>query len=213
MRRRTEDIEVEEEHEVENAWSRRSARSRARSQRCGEREEVVVVEEGARWWCTGGGHGERKEVVVVVVVVVEEEVVVVVELVVVMEECARRWSWSRGGGGHGRVVEEVVVVVVMVVVVRKKVVVPEKVRTPARCGSKLLAPPTTGKPNVWLSGLFSTPSLPSTSDVSPRRTAPVAGGELGCGICPRTSSTLDRDARQCHESGCVRGHVQALVMR
>jgi hypothetical protein len=53
------------------------------------------------------------------------------------------------------------------------------------------APPTTGKPNVWLSGLLSAPSLPSTSDVSPRRTAPVVAGELG--ICPRTSSTLDRN--------------------
>jgi len=58
-------------------------------------------------------------------------------------------------------------------------------RTPARRGNKLPAPPTTGKPNVWLSGLLSTPSLPFTSDVSPRRTAPVAGGELGCGITPK----------------------------
>jgi len=63
---------------------------------------------------------------------------------------------------------------------------------PARRGSKLPAPPTTGKPNVWLSRLLSAPSLPSTSEVSPRCMAPVAGGELG--ICPRTSSMLDRDA-------------------
>ena len=67
-------------------------------------------------------------------------------------------------------------------------------RTPARRGSKLPAPPTTGKPNVWLSGLLKAPSLPSTSDVSPRRTAPVAGGEPGRDIRPRTSSMLDRDA-------------------
>jgi hypothetical protein len=65
-------------------------------------------------------------------------------------------------------------------------------RTAACRGSKLPAPPTTGKPNVWLSGLLSAPSLPLTSDVSPRCTAPVAGGEPG--ICPRTSSMLDRDA-------------------
>jgi hypothetical protein len=58
--------------------------------------------------------------------------------------------------------------------------------------AKLPAPPTTGKPNVWLSGLLGAPSLPSTSDVSPRRTAPVVGGKLG--ICPRTSSMLDCDA-------------------
>ncbi len=32
---------------------------------------------------------------------------------------------------------------------------------PARRGNKLPAPPTTGKPNVWLSGLLSAPSLPS----------------------------------------------------
>ena len=69
-----------------------------------------------------------------------------------------------------------------------------RARTPARRGSKLPAPPTAGKPNVWLSGLLSAPSLPSTSDVSPRRTAPVAGGELGCGTRPRTSSILDREA-------------------
>jgi hypothetical protein len=85
------------------------------------------------------------------------------------------------------------VVVCKKVVVRKKVILCEKVHTPACCGSKLLAPLTTGKPNVWLSGLFSTPSLPLTSDVSPRCTVPVAGGELGCGICPRTSLVLDCD--------------------
>ena len=55
-----------------------------------------------------------------------------------------------------------------------------------------------GKPNVWFSGLLSA-SLPSTSDVSPRSMAPVAGGELG--ICPRTSS----EAREARE------HVQRLI--
>ena len=86
-------------------------------------------------------------------------------------------------------------------------------RTPARRGSKLPAPPTAGKPNVWLSGLLSAPSLPSTSHVSPRRTAPVVGGELGCGTRPRTSSILDREAPPMPpESGCVRRrHVRALV--
>ena len=69
-----------------------------------------------------------------------------------------------------------------------------RARTPARRGSKLPAPPTTGKPNVWLSGLLSAPSLPSTSDVSPRRTAPVAGGDPGRETRPSTSSMLDRDA-------------------
>jgi hypothetical protein len=54
--------------------------------------------------------------------------------------------------------------------------------SPAPRGSKVQAPPTTGKPSVWLSGLFGAP--PFTSDVSPRRTAPVSGGELGCGIRP-----------------------------
>ena len=67
-------------------------------------------------------------------------------------------------------------------------------RTPDLRGSKLPAPPTTGKPNIWLSGLLSAPSLPSMSDVSPRRTAPVAGGEPDCGIHPGTSSMLERDA-------------------
>ena len=64
--------------------------------------------------------------------------------------------------------------------------------TPVRRDSKLLAPPMTGKPNIWLSGLLSAPSLPSTSDMSPRHKAPVTGGELG--IYLRTSSMLDRDA-------------------
>jgi hypothetical protein len=63
-------------------------------------------------------------------------------------------------------------------------------RTSVRQGSKLPAPPTRGKLNVWLSELLSAPSLSSTSDMSPRRTA----GELGCGIRPRTSSILDRNA-------------------
>jgi hypothetical protein len=63
---------------------------------------------------------------------------------------------------------------------------PAYAHTPARRGSKLPVPPTMGKPNVWLSGLLSAPSLPSTSDMSPRHTVPVAGGEheldarLGC---------------------------------
>ena len=65
-------------------------------------------------------------------------------------------------------------------------------RAPARRGSKLPAPPTPGKPNVWLSGLLSAPSL--TSDVSPRRTAPAARGDPGCVTRPRTSSMLDLDA-------------------
>lgn len=72
-----------------------------------------------------------------------------------------------------------------------------RARAPVRRGSKLPAPPTTGKPNVWLSGLLSAPSLPSTSDVSLRRTAPAARGEPGCCAAftrPRTSSMLDRDA-------------------
>ena len=69
-------------------------------------------------------------------------------------------------------------------------------RTPAHRGSKLPAPPTTGKPNIWLSGLLSAPPLPSISDVSPRSTAPVAGGELG--MCPRASSMLDWDALPMH---------------
>ena len=76
-----------------------------------------------------------------------------------------------------------------------------------RCGSKLPAPPTMGKPNLWPSGLLSAPSLLSTSDVSPRHTVPVAGGELG--ICPSTSSMLDRDTQmhcQCPELGCAHGH-------
>ncbi|KAF8500345.1 hypothetical protein F5888DRAFT_1378570 [Russula emetica] len=63
-----------------------------------------------------------------------------------------------------------------------------------RRGSKLPASPTTGKPNVWLSGLLSAPTLPFTSDASPKRTMLVAGGEIGCDICPRTSSMLDRNA-------------------
>jgi len=48
------------------------------------------------------------------------------------------------------------------------------------------------------SRLLSAPSLPSTPDVTVsllRRTAPVAGGELGCGTCPSTSSILNRDVR------------------
>jgi hypothetical protein len=53
-----------------------------------------------------------------------------------------------------------------------------RVRTPARCGSKLLASPTTGKPNVWLSGLLTAPSHPFTSDVSPRRMALAVGENL-----------------------------------
>ena len=69
-----------------------------------------------------------------------------------------------------------------------------RARAPARRGSKLPAPPTTGKPNVWLSGLLSAPSLPSTSDVLPRRTAPAARGDPGCVTRPKTSSMLDRDA-------------------
>jgi hypothetical protein len=80
-------------------------------------------------------------------------------------------------------------------------------RTCTHPGSKLSAPPTTGKPNVWLSGLLNAPSLPSTSDVSPRRTAPVVGGELG--ICPRTSSMLDREAPPM-VMRCV--HVAQLVV-
>jgi hypothetical protein len=87
-------------------------------------------------------------------------------------------------------------------------------RTRARRGSKPPAPPTTGKPNVWLYGLLSAPPLPSTSDVSPRLTAPVAGGELGCGIRPRGRARYWTGMRRrCPESGCVRGNVQAPVMR
>jgi len=52
-------------------------------------------------------------------------------------------------------------------------------------------PPTTGKPNVWFS-VAQRASLPSTSDDSPKRTAPATG--LGCPTCPRTSSMLERDA-------------------
>jgi hypothetical protein len=64
-------------------------------------------------------------------------------------------------------------------------------RTPVHRGSKLPVPPTTGKPNVWFSGLLSAPSLLSTPDESLRRTAPVAG--LGCPTRPSTSSMLERD--------------------
>ena len=62
---------------------------------------------------------------------------------------------------------------------------------PARSCSKLPATPTTGKQNVWLSGLLSTPSFPFTSDVSSRHTGSVVGEELGCNIRPRTSSILE----------------------
>ena len=49
---------------------------------------------------------------------------------------------------------------------------------------------------------------------SPRLTAPVAGGEVGCGIRPRGRARYWTGMRhRCPESGCVRGHVQAPVMR
>jgi hypothetical protein len=52
-------------------------------------------------------------------------------------------------------------------------------RTPARRGSKLPAPPTTGKPNVWLSGLLS-----SLTPINVRRIAQAhdASGREELGI-------------------------------
>ncbi len=64
---------------------------------------------------------------------------------------------------------------------------------PACCSSKLPALPTMGKPNVWLSGLLSTPSLLSTSDMSPRCTVPVVGGDPSHDTHLRMSLMLDCD--------------------
>ncbi len=61
-------------------------------------------------------------------------------------------------------------------------------------GSKLLAPPTMGKLNIWLSGLLSAPLLSSTLDMLPKHTVLVARGDPGYEIHPRTSSMLDHNA-------------------
>ena len=55
---------------------------------------------------------------------------------------------------------------------------------------------------VCFLGLFGAPSLPSTSDISPRRAAPVTGGELGYGKRPRTNS-IRRTANALNQVVCV----------
>src|SRR5258708_17455719 len=60
--------------------------------------------------------------------------------------------------------------------------------TPVHYGSKLLAPPTMGKLNIWLSGLLSAPLLSSTLDMLPKHTVLVARGDPGYEIHPRMSS-------------------------
>jgi hypothetical protein len=77
-----------------------------------------------------------------------------------------------------------------------------RARTPARRGNELPAPPTTGIPNVWFSGLLSAP--PSLTLSSPIR----IGWEVE-GVRPRTGSTLERDApamlsmRLCARARCT----------
>jgi hypothetical protein len=77
-------------------------------------------------------------------------------------------------------------------------------------GLILLSRFSTDNAGIWLSGLLSTPSLTSTSDVLPR---PAARGDPGCGhmVQNQFDARLRRAADDLDEA--MRAHVQAQAMR